>query len=275
MNLDFLNSSYYNVTRIKTDNATKRYAISLTTPFLTKLNKTRVKSALLKWIRKTFTSDIAEELIEVIKDFKIMDCKEVVLNHLMVMLLSDPTHDQYYSPWDLQKYIEVNPYLKHVFKHNTFTIDIEINNKRYNHLVNQEFIAGLTVIGELLGEGFNLYVFDLIYRYPLAHSSHMLSHGRYKLICKMALSPEQTKKRRGKKPEPNFEAYSFETMSFLQGFMTGALWQNKNYEDYIVKIEECINTSDVAHLECVNTSDVAHPRCVGNNITREMRIVAI
>lgn len=152
------------------------------------------------------------------KDSFVASAKQVIIEHLIstiCMKVGINANDQHVLPWDVQEAIVKDKELSTLFgiTVQTLPVTIKIGDKDHIHQFTADFTAGL-FFSVMNNNDYQITMFGSDVGLNYQSRYHKQVQPVYSIHVK------------------DVKIY-FNTPDFIQGFMTGAMWLNVNYQDYL------------------------------------------
>ena len=134
--------------------------------------------------------------------------------------------DNVILPWDIKESMFFDDFLAQRFGvvkgDSTLPVEVVVGSSRYTHNFSEELTMGLLLYSLLSQTPLAIFVFGI----PLTKDYFLDPQGnRYTKLCSNARRPEYSVQIAG-------VTYCFITVSFMQGFSTGASWFNDDHHRY-------------------------------------------
>lgn len=189
-----------------------------------------------EWIPQAFPEELAKHALSDVSkaqaknwdnDKQLEFVKEAVIEYLLAEILelggrnTDNSHDIFILPWDIQLGIGHDDELSQIFnitpddKNLPISIKIE-NNDEFIHMVNEYFLAGLSLFCAVSINDIKISMFGVPFT-----TDYITTQGNRFIRQNTSYTVEV-----------GGIIFGFNNPDFMQGFITGALWTNVDHHVY-------------------------------------------
>lgn len=185
------------------------YLQILLKPYGQALESAVTMESIIDWIPEVLPETLASLAFQQLDDNKsIEENKTMIITYLLTEIMEDVQSGTEITPWNIQNKIINDEELSQIFDvEYDLPVVVTVGPNQFTHLVTEELTLGLLLFSSLYS-GINIYHLSM-FNLSLIDLSFPLD-GKYTFIV-------------------DNKKYKFNTIEFLQGFITGALWLSIDY----------------------------------------------
>jgi hypothetical protein len=204
------------------------YIIQLVEPHATSLQNIKDINEIKSWVRNVFSINVIDELLSVLDTIAVENIDslcELLIKHIIRSVVAVIPCNLPMTPWLIQHAIIINDHLQHLFKleSEVIPVTILIKDRKFTYKISEEWVAGLTLCGNVVPDLYEMTIFGLSFVYPLSMSEFVYNECERSTYAVEIVDGEK---------------YMFNTLDFMKGLMTGLLWSDMDQDSYWTNLTE-------------------------------------
>lgn len=214
-------------------------------PYFQVVKTSTSQDAIVNWISQVFPEHSAIILKSFNKESNdyIKSGEKAIYNTFADIIKSEGQVDTIVLPWDIQQLIKMTNLIslfsnKELFMDDKLPVTIEIDNNSFEHKLTADFVLGLLIFSSLenIKQHFRIVMFGVPFT-----TDYIQLDTRYRGRDNEFI---------GYRINIDHHGYKFATSDFMQGFATGALWNDVDHHQYWSQLRECKYDATIRTTSC-------------------------